>query len=223
MTKKKEPRRLAPAKNGNFSIEKPEHEEMKWERILVRSGFVYKKLGQGFDMTPETAQNLIFFEKLLKAVGLEKSLQEKLFLPPSPTVDQSEWLQAVEKCHTGAEGGLYDELDIMDTYMAGIVRWLNEIGIFTDISCDGHERKPPSLCLRNKQDACIVNACLALLSGNVWRFQDNRLTCRQMVRNGFSNNNPRFRRYWLLDVAEKLHEKKNELQELVVKMREFVK
>lgn len=223
MTKKKEPCRLTSAKNGNFNIEKPQHEKMKWERILVRSGFVYKKLEQGFDMTPETAQNLIFFEKLLKEVGLEKSLQEKRFLPPSPTVDQSEWLQAVEKCHAGSEGGTCDELDIMDTYMAGIVRWLNEIGIYTEISCDGHERNSPSLGLRYKKDACIVNACLALLSGNDWRFIDNRLICSQPLRRGMRDKKPLYSRYWLLDVAEKLHEKKNDLKELVDKMREFVK
>ena len=191
MTKKNEPRRSAPAKNGHFSVEKPEHDEIKWGRILVRSGFVYEKIEQGFDMTPEIAQNLIFFEKLLKEVGLEKALKEKLFRPPSPTINQSEWLTAVEKCHSGAEGGSCDELEIMDTYMAGIVRWLNEIGISTDISCDGHERRPPRLCLRNRKDACFVNACLALLSGNDWRFQDNRITCTQLVRRDITNNNRR--------------------------------
>ena len=36
-------------------------------------------------------------------------------------------------------GGNAEDLRIMDTYMAGLVRWINQVGISTTCSCDGRD------------------------------------------------------------------------------------
>ncbi|MBN2346105.1 MAG: hypothetical protein JXO51_06910, partial [Candidatus Aminicenantes bacterium] len=60
-----------------------------------------------------------------------------------PYVEESYWLRAVDSCHGSADTGSADDLSIMDTFMAGLVRWLNAIGIPTVLSCDGHGEKRP--------------------------------------------------------------------------------
>ena len=109
----------------------------------------------------------------------------------------------------------------MDTYIAGIVRWVNEIGIQTDISCDGQGKKSPSLILRNTDDAAILDACLILLSDSAWRYEIPHFKYPRQPGKGISRKRTLFHRGWLLDVAEKLHEKRKELSQLIIKMRKI--
>lgn len=108
----------------------------------------------------------------------------------------------VEETHKGAEGGLYNELFIMDTFMAGIVRWLNEIGITTEFSCDGHGKRKNKLKLINQNQNHVLDACLSVLSDGCWRYIENSIENTKMTSKG---NKPIFERRWLLDVAEKIY------------------
>jgi hypothetical protein len=216
-------RKAAIAKGDEIGIAELEHGVFSWERLMVRSGFVFKKKGKGFDLSPEKEKNVKYFRKILEEIGEGKYLRAHLFTPSSPTTDQSTWLKAVDKIHAGAEGGSYDDLSIMDTYIAGIVRWVNEIGIQTDISCDGHGKRNPSLSLRNNDDATILDSLLVLLSASAWRFENPFLKFPMQPGRGISKKRSLHHRGWLLNVAEKLHEKKDDLYQLVVKMRKILK
>ena len=108
---------------------------------------MFNKKGKSFDFSPEKESNIAFFGKILDEIGEKKALESKIFTPLSLTIDQSKWLQAVGKIVTRTDEGSCDDLAIMDTYISEIVRWVNEVGIPTDLSCDGYGRKNPSVIL----------------------------------------------------------------------------
>ncbi|MFT5730206.1 MAG: hypothetical protein ACI8PB_004384 [Desulforhopalus sp.] len=221
--KKKEAKRKAVIASGDeVKIAELEHGILSWERILIRSGFVFKKNNDSFDFTPEQKQNITFLKKILTEIGEGSGLDGHIFTPSVAIVDQSTWLSAVNKLHSDAEGGSCNNLAIMDTYLAGMVRWVNSIGIKTDISCDGHGRRNPSLTLNDKNDAVILDACLVLLSDSAWRFESPCLKYPQQPGRGLSKKRNVFHRGWLLNVAEHIQSKQKQLAVLVEQMREVL-
>lgn len=74
-------------------------------------------------MINETSANRKYFVNLIQRGGFGQTTGD-IFIPHEPYVSEYLWLELVDRCHIAAEGGLYDDLSIMDTYMAGIVRWL---------------------------------------------------------------------------------------------------
>jgi hypothetical protein len=191
---------------------------MSWERILVRSGFLVRKQRQGFSLEEETSRNRNYLEKLLAKGGFG-NIRQNLFIPNKADVDESLWLTTVDKTHAGAEGGQPDDLEIMDTYMAGLIRWLDYIGIKTTFSCDGHGKRLPQI------DLAEPDADIALWILNT-RFRSFRKSVRNSTiyygqpRHGRNvSSAPRSDPKRLLDVAEWLYEKRDELKDLVEKMR----
>lgn len=125
-----------------------------WDSLFVRSGIVFKRSGGELDLSGETDQNRQFIRRVLDEIGWGNRLEKRVelfevnvFRVPDEMADEQEWLDAWEKCRGGAEGGPlgFDkiELEIMDTYLSGIVRWTNALGYITTISCDGHGKNPP--------------------------------------------------------------------------------
>ena len=125
-------------------------------------------------------------------------IHQGIFTPSQNKVDENAWLHIVEQCHGGAEGGPSYELQIMDTYMAGLVRWMNEIGIQTSSSCDGHGNMPPRLWIHPNESFIAAKFILDMAGlhfrkrGNEIQFfsprnlqcetnRDNYLTIRQQL------------------------------------------
>jgi len=189
---------------------------MPWKRILVRSGFLVREQEAGFSLEEETPGNRNFLDKIL-AKGQFGEIRENIFMPNEAQIDEAIWLAAVENLHSGAESGRADDLEIMDTYMAGLVRWLDYIGIETSYSCDGHGERPPQVDV-------ISNVGIAL-----WILRTRSNAFRQHHRDSIIYQQPgRGRdvsparttgRCDMLEVAEWLHEKRDELKDLVGKMR----
>ena len=114
----------------------------------------------------------------------------------------------------------------MDTYMAGIVRWINAAGIETTLSCDGHGYIKPQLKPRNESQAAALNYFLNLVSNGDWRFHvhqfrflqgDERIDARDRRdwRRLRQSTPPDYDRAWLLDVGEKIHRHRDSLRQLV--------
>lgn len=177
-------------------------ENIEWERAFIRSGFVFKKKCNTFDFSEETESNRQFLKSVLEKINLSSYLQGSLFSPLNTSIEEAGWLNAIEDSHGGAEGGTSEELRIMDTYVAGIIRWINKIGIETWNSCDGHERRNPTIQINDNNQKIILDSCLQLLSNGRWRYERNnikRITSDQ--RNIQANQD----RYELLNIAEKLY------------------
>lgn len=188
-----------------------------WLRALLRSGFLAREAENGrISLADETEANRKYLQKLL-AVGHFGTLKSDAFLPNEPFIDESLWLRAVDATHGAAEAGRADDLAILDTHMAGLVRWLNQVGIATEASCDGHLERRPSFTAADEDGARLA---AWLLNFRMPQFNQAGRT----VKYAGSGPNPaaskpadRLRR--MLDAAEWLAKNRDDLREMVSAMR----
>ncbi len=189
---------------------------VSWLRALLRSGFLAQEVDNRISLAEETEANRKYLQKLL-AAGQFGTLKNNILLLDEPYVEESYWLRAVDSTHGGAEGGSADDLAIMDTYMAGLVRWLNKVGIGTELSCDGHGLKKPSFIAIDEESARLA---AWLLNFRVPQFTQSGKT----VKYAGAGPNPnaakpaeRLRR--MLDAAEWLAKNRDDLKVMVAAMR----
>ncbi|MGX9365608.1 hypothetical protein ACTVJH_06155 [Desulfoplanes sp. PS50] len=190
---------------------------MPWKRILVRSGFLGREQEAGFSLEEETPGNRNYLDKIL-AKGQFGEIRENIFMPNEAQIDEAIWLAAVENLHSGAESGRADDLEIMDTYMAGLVRWLNYIDIKMTFSCDGHGQRPPKIDV-SSHDIEIALWILKTRSHFFRKHAHFSISYQQLNQGRDVSPAHTTNRYRLLEVAEWLHEKRDELKDLVGKMR----
>lgn len=188
---------------------------LPWSRILIRSGFLANSKGKlHISFQNEKKENIHFLKRIVEFGSFGKVVDD-IFTPSNNEVEEDLWLSAVESCHGGAEGGAPDELPIMDTYMAGLVRWLNCIDINTSNSCDGHGRNCARLECRDPNSTRIAT-CILNLSGQRFEqrgrtiFQEN-ITPSRVCSNIAVKN--------LLDVAEWLHANQKQLHSIVLLLK----
>jgi hypothetical protein len=121
--------------------------DIDWRRAFIRSGVRFADRGEILDLSAETAENRLFIQKVLDCGGWDAYLAGDVFTVPAELLKEHDWLDCWERLHGGAEAGTTGfagiELEIMDTYLAGVIRWLNALGIRTLTSCDGHRRRAP--------------------------------------------------------------------------------
>lgn len=183
-----------------------EEKSLAWVRVLIRSGFDAKALPDGrISLERETLRNLRYLADILKK-GDFGALAEGIFTPKKPLACQDDWLKAVAESHGSAEGGPPDELAIMDTYMAGVIRWMNQLGIMTSGSCDASHRgrtHDPYIWFADKSHAERGRTLLA--DSGVYMTPDPR-KAKKLVPAGTSSSELEAFRAGLLHAAEKLHD-----------------
>ena len=204
--------------------------QIEWRRAFIRSGFNPIEADGKFDFNSENHGIQLFLHSILSELPPVGEYRSGVFSPSAPTVDETNWLAAIEKVRGGSEGGHADmerfQIEIMDTYMAGIVRWVNAAGIETTFSCDGHGYIKPQLKPRKQSQAAPLNYFLNLVSHGDWRFHvrqfqflqgDEHIDVRgrRDWRRLRQTTEPNYDRAWLLDVAEKIHQRRDSLRQLV--------
>lgn len=124
-----------------------------WNQLFIRHGFMVEEVRPNvFDCKQETEGNRTFLLELLKKLSISFQLDSELLTITSPVVEEEEWLAAADFKHRGRSEGFWFRPGIdqpkvkeLDTYIAGVVRQLNRLGFYTEGSCDGHERRSPSI------------------------------------------------------------------------------
>ena len=194
----------------------PPARRLRWNLALRRSGFLITEDGDRISVAGETDRNKHFLSTLLQAGGFGRIGGERV-ITNEATVDQGHWLQIVDDCHSGAECGQPDDLEQMDAYIAGIVRWSNVIGLCTANSCDGHGTGEAYIVAPSEQEARLI---AWLLNGGAlrWRQQDDRIV--PALPSGTGVGQERFQRLPLLGVAGWLHDKQSDLAGVVALMRQ---
>ncbi len=189
---------------------------VSWLRALLRSGFLAREVDNRISLAEETEANRKYLQQLL-AAGQFGTLKNNILLLDEPYVEESYWLRAVDSTHGRAETGSAEDLAIMDTHMAGLVRWLNRVGIGTESSCDGHGAKKPSFIAIDEESARLA---AWLLNFRVPLFTQSGKT----VKYAGAGPNPnaakpseRLRR--MLDAAEWLAKNRDDLKVMVAAMR----
>lgn len=173
-----------------------------WAQLFVRHGFrlVERKAGV-FDCRVETEENITFLLECLRkgqiAFTYEPLLNELVMT--SLPMSEGGWIQVVDFKWRGRGEGLYfrateeaPKVRELDTYISGIVRQLNRLGLYTDGSCDGHGRRPASIYMLRTEDVEVT--AKVLLAAGVKKVVDRGRHVRLLVKD----------RQQLLDVAEKL-------------------
>ena len=189
---------------------------VSWLRALLRSGFLVQEIDNKISLAEETEANRIYLQKLL-AAGHFGTLKNNILLLDEPYVEESYWLRAVDSTHGCAEMGRADDLAIMDTHMAGLVRWLNQVGIGTELSCDGHGEKRPLFIAVDEESARLA---AWLLNFRVPQFNQSGKTVKYA---GAGPNphaaKPAERLKRMLDAAEWLAKNREDLRVMVAAMR----
>jgi hypothetical protein len=180
-----------------------------WSRLLLRTGFVARAVDQGFDMSNENPGNLRFFRGLLAQHPDAGRLSGAVFTPTASTFDENLWLRTFETFRGGAEGGPIGfemlDLSMMDTYMAGLVRWTNALGTDTTYSCDGHGRGAPMIRVTGNE-GYILDACLRLVSRGTWKLRGSEERGHEPCVDRRPAN-----RAELLEMGERLHDRQADL------------
>jgi hypothetical protein len=189
---------------------------VSWLRALLRSGFMAREVENGISLAEDTDANRKYLQKLL-AAGHFGTLKNGVLLANEPYVEESYWLRTVDSSHGSAEAGKADDLAIMDTYMGGLVRWLNQAGIATESSCDGHGEKKPSFVAADEESARLA---AWLLNFRIPLFTQSGKTVKYAGAGPNPNaSKPADRLRKMLDAAEWLAKNREDLKSAVATMR----
>jgi hypothetical protein len=189
---------------------------ISWLRALLRSGFMAREAENKITLTDETEANKKYLQKIL-SFGHFGTLKNGILLPGEPYVEESYWLRAVESCRGSAAGGHADDLAIMDTHMAGLVRWLGQVGIATELSCDGHGEKKPYFIAVDEDNARLA---AWLLNFRAPQFNQSGKTVKYAGSGPNPNaTKPADRLKKMLDAAEWLAKNRKDLRDMLAAMR----
>lgn len=140
-------------------------------RLFIRHGFLVEEIGEGrFDCRKETDENMAFLKETLDELLVVYSCVQGLLKIDEKELNEEQWLRAVDLKFRGRTEMLQfgPGVDIpgiknFDTYMAGIVRQLNRLGLSTTSCCDGHEKKLPVISFTRDMDMETVVKVLTVI------------------------------------------------------------
>ena len=190
------------------------HCKVEWEKAFVWAGFLFEKSGDSYSLIKENEKNRRYLSKILNEIGFGNDFDGMIFKPKISKVNKQIWLDAVEKLHMEAEMGRYDQLEIMDAYIGGIVRYLNIYGFSTEQSCDGHGKRKNFIMLRNKKQSYLLDVCMRLISEGHYAYEKTSIIQTQIQRrrpNRLNNKD----RYYLLDIAELLKKNRAIVEQII--------
>ena len=131
----------------------PGEDLMDWYSLLSLYGFAVERKGDGtlllesvesyYDNPSESNYrnpNPCFLKKVLTTLGMSDSFDESthIFTPPGESFSERVFLDAYYQNHHNASSGTSHDLSVLEPHAARLVRAINDIGIMTTGSCEGH-------------------------------------------------------------------------------------
>ncbi|MBM7647485.1 hypothetical protein JOC78_000406 [Bacillus ectoiniformans] len=121
-----------------------------WNQLFIRHGWlVEEKASNEFICIHERAENVAFLLECLNRAKVTYQYTNDLLILENQPVKESLWLEAVHYNYRGRTGAYWcrsEKEDViirhLDVYISGVVRQLNRLGFYTDMSCDGHGESP---------------------------------------------------------------------------------
>ncbi|AST07072.1 peptidase M28 [Anoxybacillus flavithermus] len=118
-----------------------------WNQLFTRQGFVVEeKSPNEFICTNERKENVEFLLESLDKANVKYVLFADVLTIESPPISEKQWLQAVDVPQRGVLetiGVEEPKVFELDTYMSGVTRELNRLGLRTVCCCDGHGQHRP--------------------------------------------------------------------------------
>ncbi|MGG2093488.1 M20/M25/M40 family metallo-hydrolase [Bacillus sp. S13(2024)] len=171
-----------------------------WNQLFIRQGFkVEETQHQVFDLSYEREENRTFLLESLQKVGVVFCTDGNEITIEDTPVSEQVWLQAVDFRDRGLGESLWfspgkeePKIRELDTYISGVIRELNRLGLYTMGCCDGHEIRRPRIGFRKDVDLDTVTNLFTAVGVK-----------RVHVRGGYVTLYAS--REELLDITEKLH------------------
>ncbi|MDG4658525.1 M20/M25/M40 family metallo-hydrolase [Ectobacillus antri] len=170
-----------------------------WQQLFIRQGFQLQEENGVFNCLQETETNKAFLLRSLDALHVEYKYDRLSLEISTPAVSEKMWLAVIDGPERKGYGDVWfepgvDELELygLDTYISGIVREFNRLGLQTTMSCDGHNgRRTTFVLFVREEDAQTATKILNAIG--------IKARSRASQVNIFSD------RRELLDAAETLH------------------
>ncbi len=134
--------------------------------------------------------------KSLDVANVDYTFWNDVLTIDSPPISEKQWLEAVDFRQRGVSEiiGLEEpKVFEVDTYISGVIRELNRLGLYTIACCDGHEKRQPHIYFHKETNMEKVMKLFRALRVNV------HLSQSRSHRVAFSMN-----REQLLDLAENM-------------------
>ncbi|WHY69575.1 M20/M25/M40 family metallo-hydrolase [Neobacillus sp. SuZ13] len=135
-----------------------------WNQLFIRQGFMIEEVRPNvFHCLEETEDNMAFLLERLDNLSVSYTLEKGILTMHGPAIAEETWINGVDYEYRGRGGDLWfrpgldhPKVKELDTYISGIVRQLNRLGFYTNMSCDGHERRNPRLGFIDNVDVKMV-------------------------------------------------------------------
>ncbi|MCA0972252.1 M20/M25/M40 family metallo-hydrolase [Halobacillus litoralis] len=134
-----------------------------WNQLFIRQGFEMVEVkDRVFDESGESEDNLSFLYECLDRVGVDYSRAGGMVTILDQAVEEAIWLEAVDVPGRGRTESIGSALIIrqFDTYISGLVKEFNRLGLKTIISCDGHRRRRPHIGFVDEETAEMAESLL---------------------------------------------------------------
>ncbi|MHA6260023.1 hypothetical protein ACXYMX_08910 [Sporosarcina sp. CAU 1771] len=136
-----------------------------WQALLTGYGFTVTEDAGMFDARQLTDHNRDFLNKILINLGIEFRLDEKNLEICSSAVTEKTWVELLEKYTDGRTESSFAPMEIpldkLDIYISGVVMQLNRLACTMHFSCDGHERRRPTIYFATSDFARMAKSVLA--------------------------------------------------------------
>ncbi|WP_110114058.1 M20/M25/M40 family metallo-hydrolase [Bacillus sp. CGMCC 1.16541] len=170
-----------------------------WNQLFTRHGFmVQEERANEFVCLGETEENLIFLMESLENASVPYKFEHGFLTIERPIVSEETWLKSVDFQYRGRGEGLWfrpgkeePKVKELDTYVAGVVRQLNRLGLHTMYCCDGHDTRRPSIGFEQWVDMTSVSNVLQAIGVSTFHVRHQVISLK-------------ISRTQLLDLAEKM-------------------
>lgn len=151
-----------------------------WKQLFIRQGFIVEEMSANrFDCKNETEDNLTFLMEIIEKLQVPFSFQNGILTLDLEPIKESDWLRAVDFNGRGIGGYLWfrseceePKIRELDTYISGIVRQLNRLGLLTEGSCDGNGRGFAFVQFKRELGMEKVEKLFHILAGGKVRIRD---------------------------------------------------
>lgn len=155
-----------------------------WNRLFIRHGFmVNEENANVFSCKKETEENRSFLLESLNKLSITYEYAFGMLTILSPVVSEEKWLDCVDfQNRGGGEGPWFrpgqeePKVRELDTYIAGLVRQMNRLGLHTIYCCDGHGRQSPSISFAEWVDMEKISTVLQAVGVPSFRISEQRVT-----------------------------------------------
>ncbi len=117
--------------------------------LLNGYGFEAKENDRGFDLSALTQYNRDFCLQILSELGISYVKFGQMIETDVTRFDEKIWRESIEQHCESQTGAFFKEgeiqLTFIDSFISGVVMQLNRLGCVTTLSCDGHEKRKPTV------------------------------------------------------------------------------